>query len=163
VAYWAPDEPYGQAVAAATVASVGRFYGQFGVPGRAGFQFGERDVGGKRVRQDNVARTTRWHRDARRLVPIGSVREWTLLSLRRQHQDTVVARFSTSPFFRTTIRAEKQNWSNKPPRGRGRSGWQTLGPDVMDGLGERAQEDVKETIKSDHLAPLSPSPSTGEP
>lgn len=61
------------------------------------------------------------------------------------------------PFFRTTIAAEKQNWIKYAAQGAKAVLAGKLTPfEVMDGLGERAQEDVKETINQITSPPLSP-------
>ena len=61
------------------------------------------------------------------------------------------------PFFRTTIAKEEKAWGGYAAKG-GKAvlqGSQTAF-NVMDGLGERAQEDVKETINQITSPPLSP-------
>ena len=61
------------------------------------------------------------------------------------------------PFFRTTVAAEKQNWSNYAAQGaKAVLAGKLSAHDVMDSLGERAQEDVKETINQITSPPLSP-------
>jgi hypothetical protein len=61
------------------------------------------------------------------------------------------------PFFRTTVAAEKQAWSKYAAQGARAVLAGKLSPfQVMDGLGERAQEDVKETINQITAPPLSP-------
>lgn len=61
------------------------------------------------------------------------------------------------PFFRTTVAAEKTAWSQHAAQGAKAvlKGTHTA-RDVMDGLGELAQEDVKETINQITAPPLSP-------
>ncbi|OWK42055.1 hypothetical protein [Fimbriiglobus ruber] len=61
------------------------------------------------------------------------------------------------PFFRPTIAAEENNWKQYAAQGAKAvlKGSLTAFA-VMDGLGERAQEDVKETINQITSPPLSP-------
>ena len=61
------------------------------------------------------------------------------------------------PFFRTTVVAEENAWRRYAAEGAKavlKGG--VSGHDVMDALGERAQEDVKETINQITSPPLSP-------
>jgi hypothetical protein len=61
------------------------------------------------------------------------------------------------PFFRTTGAAEKANWSQYAAQGaKDVLNGRLTAMQVMDGLGERAQEDVKETINQITSPPLSP-------
>jgi hypothetical protein len=61
------------------------------------------------------------------------------------------------PFFRPTVAAEKDNWSKYAAQGaKAVLDGKLSAIDVMDGLGERAQEDVKETINQITAPPLSP-------
>jgi hypothetical protein len=61
------------------------------------------------------------------------------------------------PFFRPTITAEQANWSNYAAQGaKAVLAGRLTAFQVMDGLGERAQEDVKETINQITSPPLSP-------
>jgi hypothetical protein len=61
------------------------------------------------------------------------------------------------PFFRTTVAAEKEAWSKYAAEGaKAVLAGKLSAFDVMDGLGERAQEDVKETINQITAPPLSP-------
>lgn len=61
------------------------------------------------------------------------------------------------PFFRPTIMAEENNWRQYAAQGaRAVLKGAATAHDVMDGLGERAQEDVKETINQITAPPLSP-------
>ena len=61
------------------------------------------------------------------------------------------------PFFRTTIAEEQKKWAQVTAQGAKAvlKGTHTA-RDVMDGLGELAQEDVKETINQITAPPLSP-------
>ena len=61
------------------------------------------------------------------------------------------------PFFRPTIMAEENNWKQYAAQGaKAVLNGKATAHDVMDGLGERAQEDVKETINRITSPPLSP-------
>jgi hypothetical protein len=61
------------------------------------------------------------------------------------------------PFFRTTVTAEQNNWKQYAAQGAKAVIKGSLTAfDVMDALGERAQEDVKETINQITAPPLSP-------
>jgi hypothetical protein len=61
------------------------------------------------------------------------------------------------PFFRPTILAEENNWRQLAAQGaRAVLKGSLTAHDVMDGLGERAQEDVKETINQITSPKLSP-------
>jgi hypothetical protein len=61
------------------------------------------------------------------------------------------------PFFRPTISAEQQAWAAYAAQGaKAVLDGKLSAFDVMDGLGERAQEDVKETINQITSPPLSP-------
>jgi hypothetical protein len=61
------------------------------------------------------------------------------------------------PFFRPTILAEENNWRQYAAQGaRSVLKGSLTAHDVMDGLGERAQEDVKETINQITSPKLSP-------
>ncbi len=61
------------------------------------------------------------------------------------------------PFFRTTVAKEKKAWSEYAAQGAKAVLKGSLSArDVMEGLGERAQEDVKETINHITSPPLSP-------
>lgn len=61
------------------------------------------------------------------------------------------------PFFRPTILAQMNNWRRFAAQGaRAVLKGAATAHDVMDGLGERAQEDVKETINQITAPPLSP-------
>jgi hypothetical protein len=61
------------------------------------------------------------------------------------------------PFFRPTIAAEQQAWAGYAAQGaKAVLNSKLTGFQVMDGLGERAQEDVKETINQITSPPLSP-------
>jgi hypothetical protein len=61
------------------------------------------------------------------------------------------------PFFRTTVAEEKETWSKYAAEGaKAVLAGKLSAFDVMDGLGERAQEDVKETINQITSPPLSP-------
>jgi hypothetical protein len=61
------------------------------------------------------------------------------------------------PFFRTTIASEQNAWRQYAAQGaKAVLKGTAAASDVMDGLGERAQEDVKETINQITSPPLSP-------
>lgn len=61
------------------------------------------------------------------------------------------------PFFRTTVTAQKQAWAAHAAQGaKAVLAGKISARDVMDGLGELAQEDVKETINRITSPPLSP-------
>jgi hypothetical protein len=61
------------------------------------------------------------------------------------------------PYFRPTVAAEKDKWSKYAAQGaKAVLDGKLSAFDVMDGLGERAQEDVKETINQITAPPLSP-------
>jgi hypothetical protein len=61
------------------------------------------------------------------------------------------------PYFRPTIAEQKANWSNNAAQGaKAVLNGKLTGFQVMDGLGELAQEDVKETINQITSPPLSP-------
>jgi hypothetical protein len=61
------------------------------------------------------------------------------------------------PFFRPTIAAEQQTWAGHAAQGaKAVLAGKLTGFQVMDGLGELAQEDVKETINQITAPPLSP-------
>ncbi len=61
------------------------------------------------------------------------------------------------PFFRTTVAAEQQAWAGYAAQGaKAVLNGKLTGVQVMDGIGERAQEDVKETINQITAPPLSP-------
>ncbi|OWK42192.1 hypothetical protein [Fimbriiglobus ruber] len=72
-------------------------------------------------------------------------------------QETGVGPIPPRPFFRTTVAAEKQNWIKYAAQGaKAVLAGKLSAFAVMDGLGERAQEDVKETINQITSPPLSP-------
>ncbi len=61
------------------------------------------------------------------------------------------------PFFRTTIAEQKQAWAGYAAQGaRAVLKGKLTAEQVMDGIGERAQEDVKQTINTITSPPLSP-------
>lgn len=61
------------------------------------------------------------------------------------------------PFFRPTITTEQTSWAGYAAHGaKAVLAGKTTAFDVMDGLGERAQEDVKEMINQITAPPLSP-------